>query len=47
MILSVVLLPEPLGPEQSVHFARFDAEAEILYCGYPASGMEWNRKDLG
>src|SRR4029077_5383813 len=34
-------------PEQSVHFARFDAEVEVLYRDNPASGMERNRKNFG
>src|SRR5215831_11238229 len=34
-------------PEQSVHFARFDSEVEVLYRDNPASGMERNRKNFG
>ena len=33
--------------EQSVHFARFDAQGEVVYCDNPASGMEWNGKNFG
>src|SRR5215208_4473163 len=33
--------------EQSIHFARFDAEAEVLYRDHPAIGMKRNRKNFG